>query len=283
MKAVSTETRGSSGFPLTHCRFRSHPDTVPKVNRTPAGTIFRPGPARSESATHRGRSEAGGYAGCDRPGEAPGSHENRPDFVRTCPSAHLNPDVFLKQRYDLETQLATRGLKRGNAACDEAIVQLNVSQLEGHRGSAKGSASRRIGPHVLRAGPNRVADQLNQPIRLPSTPGCSDCAAARGSPRLVILVDYNNKTIDQCRNLRSQGRSSYSRFRSPECIPCMVKMNYCHPSFRCGWSFRRSATIRLSSGRTDTRCSSISNRLCSPKRSSVKPGLCGHGLRRLRA
>ena len=44
-----------------------------------------------------------------------------------------------------------------------------------------------------------------------------------------------------------------------------------------------SATIRLSSGRTDTRCSSISNRLCSPKRSPVKPGLFGHRLRRLRA
>jgi hypothetical protein len=42
----------------------------------------------------------------------------------------LDPEVFLKQRYDLETQLGKQGLKRGDAAYDEAIMRLNVSQLK---------------------------------------------------------------------------------------------------------------------------------------------------------
>lgn len=44
--------------------------------------------------------------------------------------SHLDPEVFLKQRYDLETQLGKQGLKRGDAAYDEAIMRLNVSQLK---------------------------------------------------------------------------------------------------------------------------------------------------------
>ena len=38
-------------------------------------------------------------------------------------------EAFLKQRYDLESRLEKRGLKRGDAIYDEAIMQLNVSQL----------------------------------------------------------------------------------------------------------------------------------------------------------
>jgi hypothetical protein len=41
----------------------------------------------------------------------------------------LYPEAFLKQRYDLETRLEQRGLKRGDAIYEEAIMQLNVSQL----------------------------------------------------------------------------------------------------------------------------------------------------------
>jgi hypothetical protein len=44
--------------------------------------------------------------------------------------SQLDPEVFLKQRYDLETQLGKQGLKRGDAAYDEAMMQLNVSQLK---------------------------------------------------------------------------------------------------------------------------------------------------------
>jgi hypothetical protein len=44
--------------------------------------------------------------------------------------SHLDPEVFLRQRYDLETQLGKQGLERGDAAYDEAIMQLNVSQLK---------------------------------------------------------------------------------------------------------------------------------------------------------
>jgi hypothetical protein len=44
--------------------------------------------------------------------------------------SHLDPEVFLKQRYDLESQLGKQGLKRGDAAYDEAIMRLNVSQLK---------------------------------------------------------------------------------------------------------------------------------------------------------
>jgi hypothetical protein len=43
--------------------------------------------------------------------------------------AHLDPEAFLKQRYDLETRLEKRGLKRGDNPYDEAIMQLNVAQL----------------------------------------------------------------------------------------------------------------------------------------------------------
>ena len=43
--------------------------------------------------------------------------------------AHLDPEAFLKQRYELETRLEKRGLKRGDSIYDEAIMQLNVSQL----------------------------------------------------------------------------------------------------------------------------------------------------------
>jgi hypothetical protein len=43
--------------------------------------------------------------------------------------AHLDPQAFLKQRSDLETRLEKRGLKRGDASYDEAIMQLNVAQL----------------------------------------------------------------------------------------------------------------------------------------------------------
>jgi hypothetical protein len=44
--------------------------------------------------------------------------------------SRLDPEVFLKQRYDLESQLGKQGLKRGDAAYDEAIMRLNVSQLK---------------------------------------------------------------------------------------------------------------------------------------------------------
>ena len=44
--------------------------------------------------------------------------------------AHLDPEAFLKQRYDLETRLEKRGLKRGDSIYDEAIMQLNVAQLK---------------------------------------------------------------------------------------------------------------------------------------------------------
>jgi hypothetical protein len=44
--------------------------------------------------------------------------------------AHLDTEAFLKQRRDLETQLGKQGLKRGDAAYDEAIMQLNVAQLK---------------------------------------------------------------------------------------------------------------------------------------------------------
>ena len=43
---------------------------------------------------------------------------------------HLDPETFLKQRYDLEAHLGKQGLKRGDAAYDEAIMQLNVAQLK---------------------------------------------------------------------------------------------------------------------------------------------------------
>jgi len=58
--------------------------------------------------------------------------------------AHLDPEIFLKQRYDLETQLGKQGLKRGDGAYDEAIMQLNVSQLkaiEAARKEARHAAS----------------------------------------------------------------------------------------------------------------------------------------------
>ena len=44
--------------------------------------------------------------------------------------AHLDTEAFLKQRRDLESQLGRQGLKRGDAAYDEAIMQLNVAQLQ---------------------------------------------------------------------------------------------------------------------------------------------------------
>jgi hypothetical protein len=51
--------------------------------------------------------------------------------------AHLDPEAFLKQRYDLETRLEKRGLRRGDRIYDEAIMQLNVAQLRAIEGARK--------------------------------------------------------------------------------------------------------------------------------------------------
>jgi hypothetical protein len=59
--------------------------------------------------------------------------------------AHLDPDAFLKQRYDLETRLEKRGLKRGDTIYDEAIMQLNVSQLKAIEAARKGARQAALG------------------------------------------------------------------------------------------------------------------------------------------
>jgi hypothetical protein len=59
--------------------------------------------------------------------------------------AHLDPQAFLKQRYDLETRLEKRGLRRGDSIYDEAIMQLNVSQLRAIEAARKEARQAALG------------------------------------------------------------------------------------------------------------------------------------------
>jgi hypothetical protein len=59
--------------------------------------------------------------------------------------AHLDPEAFLKQRYDLETRLEKRGLKRGDSIYDEAIMQLNVAQLKAIEAARKQARQAALG------------------------------------------------------------------------------------------------------------------------------------------
>jgi len=67
--------------------------------------------------------------------------------------AHLDPQAFLKQRYDLETRLEKRGLKRGDSTYDEAIMQLNVAQLRAIEAARKeASQAARGGTRCVQTG-----------------------------------------------------------------------------------------------------------------------------------
>jgi len=71
--------------------------------------------------------------------------------------AHLDTEAFLKQRHDLEAQLGKQGLKRGDAAYDAAIMQLNVSQLKAIE------AVRKQARHAAFGGPRGEATGTGSP------------------------------------------------------------------------------------------------------------------------